>query len=178
MTNPIVKLLPQLTAILCLGTLLSACQPQAQEQAATATDVAAIALADSIHLDVLKSPTCMCCGAWVEHASDNGFAAQISHPTDLTGAKLRLGIAPQYQSCHTAVADNGFVFEGHVPAKLVRQFLENPPLDALGLAVPGMPMGSPGMEIGDQFQAYDVLLLNKDGSASVYAHMASAQEQY
>jgi len=178
MSNHLVKLLPQLTAAICLGALLHACQPQAQDPAAPDVDVAAVAQTGAIHLDVLKSPTCMCCAAWVEHASDNGFVSQISHPTDLTGAKLNLGIAPQYQSCHTAVADNGYVFEGHVPAKLVRQFLDNPPADALGLAVPGMPMGSPGMEIGDQFQAYDVLLLNKDGSASVYAHMASAQEQY
>lgn len=167
--------MPKLAAIIGLSALLFACQPQAQEQVAANADSTPAA---AIHLDVLKSPTCMCCGAWVEHANDNGFASQISHPEDLTGTKLRLGIAPQYQSCHTAVAENGFVFEGHVPAKLVRQFLDNPPADTLGLAVPGMPMGSPGMEIGDQFQAYDVILLNKDGSASVYAHIATAQEQY
>lgn len=167
------KSLTQLSIALFLGLALSACQPAAESVA-----IAAEPVDQTIHLDVLKSPTCMCCTAWVEHADDNGFVSQISHPQDLNGAKLGLGIAPQYQSCHTAISENGFVFEGHVPAKLMRQFLDNPPANALGLAVPGMPMGSPGMEIGDQFNAYDVVLLNKDGSASVYAHIASAAEQY
>lgn len=171
------KTLIQIGLGLTVGLTLAACQPATQSAAIDESPMA-VAQVDAIHLDVLKSPTCMCCGAWVEHADNNGFASQISHPEDLNGAKLNLGISPRFQSCHTAISDNGYVFEGHVPAKFMHQFLENPPENALGLAVPGMPVGSPGMEIDDQFQAYDIVLLNKDGSASVYAHIGSAAEQY
>ncbi len=70
------------------------------------------------------------------------------------------------------------MFEGHIPAGLIRRFLEEMPNDAVGLAVPGMPLGSPGMEVGDQFHPYDVLVLKTDGSAEVYAHISSKEEQY
>lgn len=127
---------------------------------------------------VYKSPTCGCCGEWITHAEKAGFAAKAIHPEDLQAEKQRWGVRPQYASCHTAVSKEGYVFEGHVPARLVQQFLAEKPAGAIGLAVPGMPAGSPGMEMGDQFTPYDVLLLKEDGSYSRYAHIGTQQEQY
>jgi hypothetical protein len=89
-----------------------------------------------------------------------------------------MGLQGQYHSCHTAVSEQGYLFEGHVPAKLMQDFLEQPPADALGLAVPGMPMGSPGMEVDDRFSPYQVLLVKKDGSYEVYATIEEQADQY
>ena len=82
-----------------------------------------------------------------------------------------LGIAPRFRSCHTAVTEEGYAFEGHVPAKLVQRFLDNPPEAALGLAVPGMPAGSPGMEMGDRVDQYSVFILYKDGRSEHFAEV-------
>lgn len=155
--------------------LLAACQ---QDNTVAAQSAASQDSPQQVSLEVLKSPTCACCELWIDHMSSNGFMSQISHPQDLTQRKLALGIAPQYQSCHTAISQDGYVFEGHVPAHLVQQFLQEKPANALGLAVPGMPLGSPGMEMGDQFQPYDVMMLMKDGSAQVYASITTQDQQY
>lgn len=162
----------RLSFFLALGGILSACE-QETASVASASDVQSGTV-----LQVLKDPSCGCCTAWIDHMSDRGFVSQISHPADLNGEKLKLGIAPQYQSCHTAISEEGYVFEGHIPANIIQRFMAEMPSDAIGLAVPGMPMGSPGMEIGDQFQPYDVLVLNNDGSSAVYAHIATQAEQY
>ncbi|ORU91408.1 MAG: metal-binding protein [Cycloclasticus sp. symbiont of Poecilosclerida sp. N] len=122
----------------------------------------------AMKLDVFKSPTCECCGRWVNHIDSLGFKAVIHHPLDLSGVKQKLGVAPQYQSCHTGVSKEGYIFEGHIPAEVMQRFLAERPKNALGLAVPGMPVGSPGMEMGDRYDSYDVLLLKKDGSSQVY----------
>lgn len=143
--------------------------PQVEESTAPAT---------AVTLDVYKSETCGCCGAWVDHAEANNFAVNIHHPVDLNATKEQHGIAARYQSCHTSVTPEGYVFEGHVPAKFVHQFLSDKPEGAIGLAVPGMPMGSPGMEVGDRFTPYEVLLLKEDGSSEVYASVATAQDQF
>jgi len=124
-----------------------------------------------VTLDVYKSPTCDCCRKWVDHIDTVGFQAATHHPSDLNLVKQQLGVAPQYQSCHTGVSKEGYIFEGHVPADIMQKFLAEKPKDALGLAVPGMPVGSPGMEMGDRYDDYDVLLLKKDGSSSVYARI-------
>ena len=129
-------------------------------------------------LDVYKDPTCGCCANWIDQMTERNFDSTIYNPADLNAIKLEHGFRPELQSCHTAITEEGFAFEGHVPPKLVRQFLDNPPADAKGLAVPGMPMGSPGMEMGGRFQAYDVVQLNRDGSTRVYASIRSAAEQY
>lgn len=139
---------------------------------------AADKLSESVSLDVYKDETCGCCGNWIEHMTQNSFVSTIHHPADLTRVKLDLGIGYPLQSCHTAVTVEGYLFEGHVPAKLVRQFLAAPPENALGLAVPGMPLGSPGMEVGDQFTPYDVVLFRKDGSTSVFVRLETAAQQY
>lgn len=134
--------------------------------------------AGAVILDVHKSPTCGCCESWIEHVEADGFETVSHHPTDLDTLKLDNGITRNYQSCHTAISRDGYVFEGHVPARMIRQFLASPPKDALGLAVPGMPIGSPGMEIDDRFSSYQVLLLKADGSSEVFAEVKTAQDQY
>ena len=130
------------------------------------------------HLNVYKSPTCGCCAHWIDHAEENGYAVDSHHPEDLTSFKLDQGIGLRYQSCHTAISKEGYRFEGHVPARYVTQYLKSPPPGSLGLAVPGMPVGSPGMEMGDRFMPYQVLLLQEDGSHTVYADVESAKDQY
>lgn len=132
----------------------------------------------AISMTVYKSPTCGCCAEWVEHVEQQGFTTTIEHPQNLNAVKQELGLQPQYASCHTGVTEAGYLFEGHIPAKTIHEFLRNPPKDALGLAVPGMPVGSPGMEVDDRFTPYAVLLLKKDGSAEEYRRFETAAEQY
>ena len=134
--------------------------------------------AATIHLDVYKSPTCGCCTLWMDHLAGNGFTSTSHHPDELGALKRDLGIPMRYGSCHTGVSADGYVFEGHVPARFIRAFLADPPAGALGLSVPAMPVGSPGMEYKDQFRPYDVLLLRKDGNVEVYASVASYDEQF
>ena len=122
-------------------------------------------------LAVYKSRTCGCCEKWVSHIEEFGFESEVNHPANLNKIKSDKGIDPRYQSCHTAVSSDGYVFEGHIPGHIIQQFLADPPKDAIGLAVPGMPVGSPGMEVGDRFDPYDVLLLSKDGGHTVYEHV-------
>lgn len=159
-----------------LSLVLAACQPASDRDAGMSLTAQTQTAMPVLH--VMKSPTCLCCEGWVEHVNDRGFVSQISHPQDLNAEKLRLGIPPVLQSCHTAISEQGYVFEGHIPANLIHRFLAESPNDALGLTVPGMPIGSPGMEINDQFQPYDVLVMKSDGSTAVYAHVATAAQQY
>lgn len=133
---------------------------------------------DDITLNVYKEETCGCCVGWITHMDERGYDSTVFHPTDLYAVKEELGVLRQWQSCHTAVSKEGYLFEGHIPAKYITQFLAAPPANALGLAVPGMPMGSPGMEIGDRFDSYDVILMMKDGTSRVYATVTKQAEQY
>ena len=119
-------------------------------------------------LDVYKSPDCGCCQGWIDHAESEGIEILAHNTNRLSEIKAERSILPKYQSCHTSISEDGFVFEGHVPASIVKRFLTNPPADAIGLAVPGMPIGSPGMEMGDIRDDYEVLLLNSDGSVAVF----------
>ena len=134
--------------------------------------------AAAIHLDVHKSPTCGCCTLWMDHMAEHGFTSTGHHPDNLGMLKGELGVPVRYGSCHTGVTEEGYVFEGHVPARYVTQFLANPPAGAIGLTVPAMPVGSPGMEYKDQFNPYDVLLLKKDGGVEVYASVESYEQQF
>ncbi len=115
---------------------------------------------------VYKSPTCGCCGKWVEHMEKAGFSVDVENMRDVAPIKRELGIPGRMQSCHTAKVGDYFV-EGHVPADLVKRLLADKP-DIKGLAVPGMPMGSPGME-GPRKDPYDVIAIGKDGGYRVYA---------
>ncbi len=118
-------------------------------------------------LKVYKSATCGCCGDWIKHMQRVGFDVDVDNVSNIVGIKSEYGIDSRLQSCHTAVSEEGYIFEGHIPGKTVTAFLDNPPAGAKGLAAPGMPMGSPGMEMG-KFKPYDVLLVNADGSTSVF----------
>lgn len=119
-------------------------------------------------LEVWKSPTCGCCKDWIAHLTDNGFAVS-ANDTGNTAARVRLGMPEQFASCHTAKV-GGYVIEGHVPARDIQRLLREKP-KALGLAVPGMPIGSPGMD-GPAYKGrkdpYDVLLVLADGSSRVF----------
>lgn len=130
------------------------------------------ALAAPTRIEVFKSPTCGCCSAWIEHMSRAGFAvdARDVDQDALYALKARSGITPELASCHTAFVDGYFV-EGHVPARDVQRLLGERP-DAIGLSVPGMPIGSPGMEMGNQREAFDTLLVLRDGSIEVFERHA------
>ena len=125
--------------------------------------------AEAPRLSVAKSPTCGCCGAWVQHMRAAGFEVEVREVADdeLQALKEKAGLAPEHRSCHTAEVD-GYVVEGHVPAEDVSRLLAERP-DALGLTVPGMPAGSPGMDMGDMRDPYDTLLIRRDGAAEVFA---------
>lgn len=114
-------------------------------------------------IEVWKSPTCGCCGDWIDHMREAGFEVTI-HDTGNTAARARLGLPARYGSCHTGLVE-GYVIEGHVPAADVARLLREKPA-ALGLAVPGMPIGSPGMdgpEYGGRKDPYDTLLVARGG---------------
>jgi hypothetical protein len=120
-------------------------------------------------VEVWKSPSCGCCKDWVAHMEANGFAVKV-HDTGNTAMRGRLGIPMALGSCHTARVA-GYALEGHVPAADVKRLLAQRP-QAVGLAVPGMPVGSPGMdgpEYGTRRDRYEVLLVGKDGGHSVFA---------
>lgn len=116
---------------------------------------------------VYKSPSCGCCSSWVSHLRDNGYNVTAVDVEDVTPYKRQYGIPPRLGSCHTAVIE-GYVIEGHVPAADISRLLGERP-DILGLTVPGMPLGSPGMEMGNRIDPYQVLAIEKDGSTSVYS---------
>lgn len=121
--------------------------------------------ASRIH--VYKNPDCGCCGEWVKHLASAGFAVQVTEVADTAETRKKLGMPEKFGSCHTATAD-GYLLEGHVPAADIKRLLATRP-KALGLAVPGMPVGSPGMEMGSRKQAYQVLLVDRSGGSSVFA---------
>ena len=108
---------------------------------------------------------------WMKHVEENGFTAYGQDHQNLMKIKEKYNIEPKYRSCHTAVSSDGFIFEGHIPSKYIKQFLSEDHPEAIGLSVPGMPLGSPGMEVEDRFMPYDVLILFKDGTSKVYAEV-------
>lgn len=119
-------------------------------------------------VEIWKDPSCGCCKDWVTHMERNGFKAVV-HESGNTTKRAELGLAERFGSCHTAVI-GGYVIEGHVPASDVRR-LSKEKSTALGLAVPGMPVGVPGMDgamYGGRRDPYQVLLVKKDGSSQVY----------
>lgn len=120
-------------------------------------------------LVVAKSPYCGCCGAWIEHMQAAGFEVEVTNVSDdaLEALKDHLGLAPEHRSCHTARI-GGYFIEGHVPAEDVQRLLAERP-DAAGLTVPGMPVGSPGMEMGSERDPFDTLLIGRTGEASVFS---------
>lgn len=138
------------------GLMLGASMPATLLQAATQPVV-----------QVYRHPNCGCCGAWMDHLRAHGFTVQAHQVDDTSAYRERFKMPEQFGSCHTAVV-GGYVVEGHVPAREIHRMLKEKP-KAIGLAVPGMPMGSPGME-GAYSDAYDVLLIDAEGRARAYAH--------
>lgn len=124
-------------------------------------------MAKAAEIEVYKSPTCGCCKKWIDHLEQSGFSVKAHDVKDVVQYKIRHGLSPDLGSCHTALV-NGYVIEGHVPAADIRKLLKQKP-KAAGLAVPGMPVGSPGMEMGNRRDSYDVLLFRKDGSREVFS---------
>lgn len=125
-------------------------------------------------IHVLKDPNCECCTGWVSHLQASGFEVSVEeiHAGLLAVRKGELGIPIDLQSCHTGEA-GGYVLEGHVPAADIERLLAERP-DALGLAVPGMPYGSPGMGPETERDAYEVILFRKDGATEVWASYEAA----
>jgi hypothetical protein len=182
---------PQRIAYLaCIAAIvwtLSACHPapeSAADIAKTASNLVPPALATTAERSaspsrsspkalpkmlVHKSESCGCCAAWVDHLRATGFTVEVRNSDDLQAVKQRLGIGPSMMSCHTAEI-GGYFVEGHVPASDILRLLAEKP-DVKGLVLPGMPMGSPGMEMPDgRVQPYVVSSVDKQGQLSDYAH--------
>lgn len=141
--------------LLALGIVLAiALLSPAPAQAATA-------------LTVYRSPTCSCCGHWVDHMQAAGFDVRDVATDDMDGIKAQYGVPEALASCHTALA-SGYVIEGHVPATDVQRLLSDRPA-ILGIAAPGMPVGSPGMETGDRADPYTVVAFTQAGETATFA---------
>lgn len=122
--------------------------------------------AEATEITVYKSPSCGCCGKWVDHLEDSGFVVTVKNRKDMSSVKREFAVQHRHQSCHTAMVD-GYVIEGHVPAVDIKSLLQDKPA-IQGLAVPGMPMGSPGME-GSRKDRYAVLAVDKQGRDTVFS---------
>ena len=138
-----------------LASLMSAAAPVAREAT------------KPTHIVVYKDPNCGCCKSWVEHLRKHGFDVAVRDTSDVSGAKRTGRVPEQLATCHTAFV-NGYVVEGPVPAADIQRMLAEKPKIA-GLAVPGMPAGSPGMEVGGRMDHYEVIAFTRDGRTSVFA---------
>jgi len=136
--------------------------------ATVATATQKVQAASSFKFEVFRNPGCGCCEQWVDHMRKAGFDVSIQDDPDLNGRLTKLGVAPEFSGCHIAQS-GGYAFIGHIPAVDVFTFLGAPPKDAIGLAVPGMPVGSPGMGPEGSGDPYDVYLLTRDAEPSVFA---------
>lgn len=136
-------------------------QPQASGQAASSSAGQTLPV-----VEIYKSPQCGCCKFWAEHLQNNGFEVVLHEVDDVPAARKMLGMPDRYGSCHTAKAGQ-YLIEGHVPAADIKRLFKERP-KAIGLAVPSMPPGSPGME-SDNPVPYDTLLIEKDGKSRVFA---------
>ncbi len=130
----------------------------------------AMAAPPPTNMTVWKSPTCGCCNDWIQHLQDSGFKVEAVNVPDSRHVRAKFGMPVKFASCHTGLV-GGYVVEGHVPAREIRKLLKEKPA-ALGISVPAMPLGSPGMD-GPSYRGmrdpYDVLLIQRDGTARVYA---------
>ncbi len=159
------------TTALVLATSACGASDRAPDQDAPAETSATMAAAVPQELPpivVFKTEGCGCCNGWVEHLRAAGFEVDARNVSDLTSVKRDAGVPEDLSSCHTALVD-GYVVEGHVPADAVKRMLAEHP-EASGIAVPGMPVGSPGME-GSNPRPYEVLMFDRQGGRSVYARI-------
>lgn len=151
--------IPRRSFLVALPVALVACSGGGSESRAVA--------ASPPILRVFKSPTCGCCNGWIDHLREAGFEVEATDVADTTPIAQRLGVPDSLRSCHTAEID-GYAIEGHVPAADIRRLLAERP-DAAGIAVPGMPIGSPGMEMADRSDPYQVLLFADGSVGGVFA---------
>ena len=114
---------------------------------------------------------------WISHTENNGLNTTAHYVADVAIFKERYGVPTKTRLCHTAVTNDGYVFEGHVLANHMVQSLANPPTQAIGLAISGMPVGSSEMEYQDQFASYQIMQINKDGTTQVFSDITSATQQ-
>ncbi len=157
-----------------LSLLLIGCAPSNERQAADAngSGMTTASPPERLSMIVHRDPNCGCCEAWAQLARDAGFDARIVDEPDMAAVKRRLGVPQALASCHTAVAE-GLLFEGHVPLAQVRRLLDSRPAGISGLAVPGMPVGSPGMEMPDgRREPYQVLAFDGAGRTSLFFNVA------
>lgn len=136
--------------------------------AAFSQGLAAEETGQSMEMTVYRSPTCGCCGKWLEHAKQNGFKINDVISDDMDTIKARFGVPEKLASCHTAIVD-GHVVEGHVPAGDIQKMLQSK-TGVAGIAAPGMPLGSPGMEMGGRQDDYNVVSFDKAGKFEVFAN--------
>lgn len=148
------RLAPSMVRVLCLALMANVIS----SRVAWASDAVV----------VYKTPRCGCCADWVAHLRANGFSVTVEEMQDLSPIKARFGVPADLESCHTATVD-GYVVEGHVPASDVKRLLAEKPA-ARGIAVPGMPVGSPGMERGDERELYQVIQFGDQGRAVFATH--------
>lgn len=118
-------------------------------------------------MTVYKSPYCGCCTAWTDIMKKNGFDITIIKTNEMNEIKKKVGVESKFASCHTAIID-GYFIEGHVNYSSIKKLLKEKPKNAIGISVPGMPLGSPGMEQNNIKHKYNVILIKKDGSTSIY----------
>jgi hypothetical protein len=129
------------------------------------------ALSKPAEITVYRSPSCGCCGKWLEHMKRQGFKVKDVMDDDMDAIKQKLGVPTELKSCHTGVIE-GHLIEGHVPAQDVKKLLKTKPA-LLGLAVPGMPVGTPGMDMGPRKDPFAVLGFTKDGRSSIFTNYPS-----
>ncbi len=158
--------------IILIIILISSCTTDERSSESTVTKT------DSINLKVYKSRSCQCCKKWIKHLKENEIVAKPYDTNKLSLFKNQYGVPKNYRSCHTAISSEGYVFEGHIPANIIKIFLNDKPENSIGLVVPGMPVGSPGMEYENKFAPYKVLSISQDGSVSTYATINTKEEQY
>lgn len=154
------------TGLVWSGLALTGCagvNPSALSQSSRGAEQVALAQ----ELTVFRSPTCGCCGQWIEHMEAAGFQVQDNLTEDMNAVKTQYGVPANLASCHTTLAD-GYVVEGHIPAEDVQRLLAEKP-DVAGIAVPGMPIGSPGMESGDYVEPYTVFSFTESGETAAFA---------
>ena len=121
----------------------------------------------AVDMIVYRSPSCECCGKWLEHIKNNNFTVKDIVTDDVQAIKIKYGVSAEMASCHTAIVD-GYVIEGHVPSNDIDKLLKNKP-KLTGIAVPGMPRGTPGMEMGDVKDPYNVMSFNKENQYEVFS---------
>jgi hypothetical protein len=151
-----------LAAVVIAANVVAYAQPKAQTRSSTPKAAAAA----NTPVAVYKTATCGCCGNWVQHMNAQGFACNVTNLADLNEVKVKYGVPANLQSCHTSLV-GGYVIEGHVPAADIQRLLKEKPA-IVGLAAPGMPAGSPGMDVPNS-PPYEVIAFEKNGRQRVYA---------